>query len=836
MRTSLLVALALLPLVACRSKADTGVDSVTIPGDSAINVDSHFDDTGSGDSAVPVDADGDGYTSVASGGDDCDDTNPAVFPGAAEVCDGIDNDCDGLIDDADPNVSATTTWYADADGDGYGDDATGVEACTQPSGTVGLGGDCNDADPAYNPGATESDCTDPNDYNCDGSVGYADADGDGFPACQDCNDADGTINPNAAEVCDGSDNDCDGLVDDADPGITGQGSWYTDADGDGYGADSPVTLACTQPAGTSALAGDCDDTDPAYNPGASETDCTDPHDYNCDGSTGYADADADGFAACQDCDDTNAAVNPLATEICDGIDNNCDGTVDEATASDATVWYADTDHDGYGGTTSTTACDPLYGYVATSDDCNDGDNNIHPGATEICDGVDNNCDGSIDEAGAVGAGTWYADADSDGYGNASSDTVSCSQPAGSVSDHTDCDDTNAAVNPAASEVCNSVDDDCDGQVDEGASDAATWHPDADSDGYGSSAVSVTSCRQPSGDVADGTDCDDAQASINPAAAEICNHFDDDCDGVVDEPDATDATVWYTDIDGDGYGDDATAVSSCTRPVGAVAKGGDCDDTDDATYPGAPEYCNGGDTNCDGVVIDVCNSCLAILEAGESTGDGVYNIDPDGSGADVDVYCDMTTDGGGWTLVQRTVWDWTESELLDTGYATWYGSTLGDASPGGAFRLAGEYWDDLNVDLDHMLVHVSRDAASGGDCDPLYYLGTDGQYTITDTSASLTGLSSGVYMTNSTELSTTDSGPSSYCPSGYDADPWFYSDCCTTCPTFKGGYWADEAHPMASYISDTADLNGNIDADVCPSGAAVSSSGYEGVNDMEYYLR
>ena len=90
--------------------------------------------------------------------------------------------------------------------------------------------------------------------------------------------------------------------------------------------------------------------------------------------------------------------------------------------------------------------------------------------------------------------------------------------------------------------------------------------------------------------------------------------------------------------------------------------------------------------------------------------------------------------------------------------------------------------------------------------------------------------------NNTTLSASDSGPSTHCPNNYDAVPWFYSSCCTTCPTFFGSYWTDEAHPMASYISSTSDIYGNIDSDVCSSGAAVSSIGYEGVNDMAYFLR
>jgi hypothetical protein len=160
------------------------------------------------DSTVePVDEDGDGYTTEV----DCDDENAAVFPSAVETCDGIDNNCDGEIDEA--GAEGSLTWYADADGDGFGDGATSEEACAAPSGFVGNDTDCDDTDPRFNPGAIEQDCEDGTDWNCDGSVGFFDADSDGFAACRDCNDADASVNEDAEETCDGVDNDCNGFVD-----------------------------------------------------------------------------------------------------------------------------------------------------------------------------------------------------------------------------------------------------------------------------------------------------------------------------------------------------------------------------------------------------------------------------------------------------------------------------------------------------------------------------------------------------------------------------------------------------------------------------------------------
>ena len=145
-----------------------------------------------------------------------------------------------------------------------------------------------------------------------------DEDGDGSPVGEDCDDTDPAVSPSAEERCDGVDNDCDGTTDD---GAIDATAWTTDSDGDGYGAGEPI-LACEPPEGAVSQDGDCDDADARYNPGAEETDCADPNDYTCDGSTGFADGDGDGFAACQECDDADSAVNPDAVEVCDGLDNN----------------------------------------------------------------------------------------------------------------------------------------------------------------------------------------------------------------------------------------------------------------------------------------------------------------------------------------------------------------------------------------------------------------------------------------------------------------------------------------------------------------------------------
>ena len=173
------------------------------------------------------------------------------------------------------------------------------------------------------------------------------------------------------------------------------------------------------------------------------------------------DTDGDGFDEYTDCNDEDSSINPDADELCDDIDNNCNGSIDED-PTDATTWYADVDYDFYGDANSTSAaCDRPSFYRANSSDCDDSNANVNPGAAETCDGTDNNCSG--DETDASDATTYYADADSDTYGDLTNPTTDCSQPSGYVTDSADCDDSTSSINPDATEVCNDdTDSDCDG--------------------------------------------------------------------------------------------------------------------------------------------------------------------------------------------------------------------------------------------------------------------------------------------------------------------------------------------------------------------------------------
>jgi len=207
---------------------------------------------------------------------------------------------------------------------------------------------------------------------------------------------------------------------------------------------------------------------------------------SCGGDTD--DRDGDGVVDRKDCAPNDKTISPKVTEKCDGIDNNCDGNIDE-------TW--DSDGDGY--PTDDDAC--VDGDASI--DCNDSDDAIFPGAQELCDGIDNDCSGAPDDD----------DRDGDGVG-------SCD----------DCDDGDPFVYPGAAEACDGEDNDCSGGIDE------PW--DIDGDG-----------RSP----CDG-DCNDDNPDISKGLPELCDGLDNDCDGFIDE----DPTCWDCTLDG--------AYDYCAVPV------------------------------------------------------------------------------------------------------------------------------------------------------------------------------------------------------------------------------------------------------------------------------
>ena len=171
----------------------------------------------------------------------------------------------------------------------------------------------------------------------------------------------------------------------------------------------------------------------------------------------------------------------------------------------------------------------------------------------------------------------------------------------------DCNDDDAAINPAADEICDGVDNDCDEGIDDDAIDAITFWTDADGDGYGDASTEASACEVPSGTVDNADDCDDESADNSPDGVEVCDGADNDCDGETDEDDATDVSTFYEDADSDGYGNAESTADACEAPSGFVDDATDCDDAEAQANPGLEEQCDDGiDNDCDGTD----NGCTA----------------------------------------------------------------------------------------------------------------------------------------------------------------------------------------------------------------------------------
>ena len=563
------------------------------------------DDDGAGDACDPDD-DNDG---VLDGEDNCPlIANPSQKDfdgdGWGDVCDD-DDDNDGIpdVDDKCPLLPCqgdVTVCQLDTDSDGAAD------PCDPDDDNDGVPDEEDNCPLVWNPEQADFN------GNGDGDACDVDWDGDGDPNSTDCKPWDPDCYTGATEICDGKDNDCNGIID--DQGSEGCSTFYQDADGDGFGTASQECLCKAAYPYTALEPGDCNDADPAMAPGL--------------------------------------------TEYCDGKDNDCDDEIDEDGVN-GSPYYKDGDGDQWGVEgDSITSCEPVGEYKAVLvGDCDDGDLAIYPGAVEQCgDGKDNDCDGATDEPDASGCVPVYEDSDGDGWGNHA--VVSCrcltglgAAPAGWAIKPGDCDVGNAAVNPDAAEVCDNKDNDCDGATDEPADETdvcpgnyTKYYRDLDGDEAPAQAYTKCLCG-PAGqfnipasvaEVGDTWDCNDNNGAISPFAAEKCNGIDDNCNDEVDE--AKDPVggacgpddgyiIHHVDNDEDNYGWDGVhpdynaQVGATVKPVLCLCGAADfawgtgtfhykatnalpdCNDENGNIHPGAIENCGTEtiDENCNGIL-------------------------------------------------------------------------------------------------------------------------------------------------------------------------------------------------------------------------------------------
>jgi hypothetical protein len=331
--------------------------------------------------------------------------------------------------------------------------------------------------------------------------------------------------------------------------------------------------------------------------------------------------------------DTGFDACVVSTETCNERDDDCDGMIDEELKLAA--YYDDLDGDGFApdGATPHAGCSVPPGFAGATGDCDDTDAARSPDAAEVCDGVDQDCDGTIDDGVLV---TFYDDIDGDSYGADGTATQACApSPGHSATMAGDCNDTCVACHPGGVEVCDGLDENCALGIDEGV--LSTFYADADGDGHGSAATTVTACAAPAGYVASADDCNDTSPIAYPGAAEVCNHADDDCDGSPD--DGLTFGTYYVDTDGDTYaGTGAGSIADCARPDGYTTRAPtspattDCFPDEPRAFPTQPLYfttpipgapvARAYDFNCDTVnthQYPVGGTCSGVIPCTGTTG-------------------------------------------------------------------------------------------------------------------------------------------------------------------------------------------------------------------------
>ncbi len=551
-------------------------------------------------------------------GSDCDDTSTTVHPSQAETCNGLDDNCDGVIDEG----VTRSTYYPDCDNDHYGLlGGAGLAGCGAPA-----------TPPAMCPsGGWAADAT-------------------------DCNDANGLAHPTAPEACDAVDNDCNGVIDE---GVLT--TYYLDADGDGFGDAATPQLSCAAMARYVTSSTDCDDARADVHPGGIELCDVAAVDENCNGSQN------------EGCTCVNGSTVPCGSSLagCPSGTQTCAlGTLGACNVSPVIVsCFADSDADDYATSTATMTMACICPALTTSRaptsaasiDCNGMSASVHPGAAETCNAIDDNCNGTTDEGVLT---TYFVDGDGDGFGNASMPHLACALAAGFAANDTDCNDSLASVHPGLAELCDAamVDENCNGSHNEGCTcvngstvpcgsalpgcpsgtqtcaggmlGACSVSPvliacytDADADGYAPTGAAMTmACACPARTTsrvpasASATDCNDLSASVRPGVAEVCNGIDDNCSATIDE--GLPLQAWWADCDGDSYGSaSATGTVTCrlppalpTCPAGSSPQwsmnNDDCNDANPTVNPGSGSFVCGGRCGSNTDVTACGASCTA----------------------------------------------------------------------------------------------------------------------------------------------------------------------------------------------------------------------------------
>ena len=572
------------------------------------------------------------------GGEDAGATLDASLDASAPDRDAAGVDAAGM-DAAPPGRDGGSSPCVDDEGCDDGRFCNGVERCAPTLSSADLRG-CAPAEDPTPCVEGEQECNEAMDRCAALCDVNPDVDGDGYtaPECggTDCDDSDPRRHPDNLEVCDsaGHDEDCSPLT-------------YGDRDLDG---DGNVDARCYNTDGAGARVGgdDCDDVRGDVSPDSPEV-CN-GRDDDCDGNVDeglleprYRDLDADGdgeeggavVMACPDavrtsatngdCDDANVTIRGGAVELCDLVDNDCDGTVDEN--PQAVPWYPDADLDLYGDVSADdviVSCVPIVGRSLLAVDCDDQAVGVNPARTDVCNGIDDDCNGLLDGP--------------DGSGGTEDDDLDGVVDAACMPGVRDRDDRDFLACGMPELCADGVDNDCDGAVDE-STDPVDWYEDVDNDGWGAGSPVVSDCHFQPGLAVRSGDCDDSAAFVHPYAADVCDGFDGDCDGEVDEnverravffdtdgdgvgdesawllvcgaapsnygdiprdcaPNDPSVSIKYVDADGDSFGSSSEPVADCTDGGSYATVAGDCDD-DDAMRAGVcVELCNGSDDDGD----------------------------------------------------------------------------------------------------------------------------------------------------------------------------------------------------------------------------------------------